>query len=204
MAYPQGINFRATLAYVTDVSPAEFQDDVLPDYPRTTAQGNTVGWEHDVASLGRDRSTSPDARLAGMTYAGATPFDYRFDLSSAGDWKLGLALGDYSYSHGPMRLEIFDTTTSLGRLVNDQTTSASQRYFDASGVERTAAAWPGSHVLVTKTFATTICRFRLGGTADTSNIAHAYVEAAAAALTPPFSQQSVVPRERTRWAGIEY
>ena len=187
MAYPQGINFRATVGFVTDISPSDFEGGDLfdPTYPRTTPQGNTVGWE-DLNVDSRDRSTTPDVRLAGINFpkdGGADTAVYRFDLTGAGDWKLGLALGDYNGPQGPMRLEIFDTSTSLGFLVNDQTTSASQRYFDASGVERTAAAWPTDHVLVTKTFATTICRFRAGGTASgLSTIAHAYVESAGSAI----------------------
>ncbi len=187
MAYPQGINFRATAVYVTDVSPADNEvgdagDVNNPDYPHTTVQGNNVGWEGTVVGgFGtRDRSTSPDTRLAGMHFSSnAATRDYRFDLPATGAYNIGLAAGDYTYAQGPITIEMFDTTSSLGTLVSAQSTSGGQRFFDATGVERTAAAWPGSHVLAAKTFSTTICRFRMGGT--TSVIAHAYVESGGAA-----------------------
>lgn len=189
MAYPQGINFRATLAYVTDISPADCeytQASGGASYPRTTAQGNTVGWEATHSDNIRDRFVATDARLAGIHFVPAsTTNDFRFDLTGTEDWKLGLACGDFGFAHGPMRVEIFDTATSRGRLVDDQTTSTSARFFDASGVERTDASWPPDHVLVTKTFTTTICRFRVGGASDITSIAHTYVESAGSAISIP-------------------
>ena len=189
MAYPQGINFRATEGYVTDISPADFDAGTAfnPTYPLTTAQGNTVGWEGAGGIDTRDRSTAPDARLAGINFVpagGSNTVDYRFDLTSTGDWKMGLACGDYSGVQGPMRIEIFDTSTSRGRLVDDVSTSAAARFFDASGVERTDVTWPTDHVLVTKNFTTTICRFRVGGSnlGGVTVIAHAYVESAGSAI----------------------
>ena len=185
MAFFQGINFRGAAGYVTDGAGYDVEVGSTGGYPRTSAQGNTVGWEGGGIDF-RDRSTTPDVRLAGISFVsagGAATENYRFDLTSAGDWKLGLALGDYSSTQGPMRLEIFDTAASLGRLVDAQTMSTVPRFFDASGVERTDVTWPTDHVLVTKTFATTICRFRTGGTASgLSTIAHAYVEAAGSAI----------------------
>ncbi len=189
MAYPQGINFRATAVYVTDVSPADNElgnagDLNNPDYPHTTVQGNNVGWEDTMTGeFGtRDRSTSPDVRLAGVHYVNNPSIrNFRFDLPATGAYNIGLAAGDYTYAQGPIKIEVFDTAASLGVLCNASTSGAAT-FIDASGVERTAAAWPGSHVLVAKTFSSTICRFRLGGGASANSmIAHAYVESGGAA-----------------------
>ncbi len=184
MAYPQGINFRASTAFVTDVSPSDAEapaDPTIATYPHTTAQGNNVGWETATSLSSRDRSTSPDVRLAGIFFIdNPNTRDFRFDLPAAGAYNLGLAAGDYTYAQGPNKVEIFDTAASLGVLCN-ASTSGGATFLDASGVERTAAAWPGSHVLVAKTFSSTICRFRLGGGASANSmIAHAYVESGAA------------------------
>ena len=46
MAFPQGIDFRATSGYVTDPTNCTYEigNAFSATYPRTTAQGNTVGW----------------------------------------------------------------------------------------------------------------------------------------------------------------
>jgi hypothetical protein len=202
MAYPQGINFRATAGFVTDVSPDAGEYSAGADYPFTTAQGNTVGWESALADMGgdrRDRSTVPDVRLAGLHWIGADPpwtpgLDFRLDLPSAGNYDINLASGDYSYARGPNKMELLDTSTSLGVLVN-AATSAAAMFLDATGVERTAAAWPGSNAAVTKTFSTAICRFRVGGGAsDVSAIAHLRVSAHTSPPGPITANRAYRPR----------
>lgn len=175
MAYPQGINFRSTAGYVTDTSPDDKELGGSATYPHTTAQGNNVGWEDDIGANERDRNSALDARLAGVHFTNnsASVKRYRFDLSSTGAWDVRIAAGDASYVQGPIKIEVMDTTTSLGVLCN-ASTSTSARWLDATAVERTAAAWVSSNAAATVTFATTICRFHLGvgSGSGSSTIAH--------------------------------
>lgn len=173
MAFPQGINFRATSGYVTDGANESFENAGTL-YPRTTAQGNTVGWEQAVGNL-RDRSSSVDRRLAGINYINSQS-DYRIDLPSAGSYTIRAAFGDMSSVNDTL-WSLLDTTTSLATLATG-TNVASGSFKDATDTVRTAAAWPGSNASITKTFSTTICRFR-GAAAAANIISHVYVEAAA-------------------------
>lgn len=189
MALPQGINFRDTAGYVTD-NGAQGDDKEIGDaghqgpsvaYPHTSAQGNNVGWESALAQFdARDRVNTNDRRLAGVHYQATTQHDYRIDLPSAADYSVRIAAGDGSYTI-TTKIELLDTTTSLGVLCNGST-GAANSFFDAGGTIRTAANWPGQNTLVTKTFATTICRFRCGTGAIDMSIAHVYVEAAPVAV----------------------
>ena len=184
MSLPQGIDFRATSGYVTDPADHTYEISITANYPRTTAQGNNVGWE--TASDSRNRSTSPDARLAGShRTTGTTVTTYRIDLPATGDYKIRLAAGDYSYSAG-IKVEIFDTTTSLG-IIADTSTTASQRFRDATDAQHTAANWPANNASVTKTFASTILRAKVGDTAGGGGvIACLYVEAASTTHTAAY------------------
>lgn len=185
MALPQGINFRETLAFATDSSPND--GEIAPGlsfgdtYPRTTAQGNTVGWEVPTAGgNSRDRSATNDNRLRGIHFHTENSTYYRIDLPGAGDYKVGLASGDANYTT-TTRVDLFDTTTSLATLCNG-TTSAVNRFFDANGTEHTAANWPANNTLRTVTFATTQLRLYNNG-ATNIVLAHFYVELVA--LAPP-------------------
>lgn len=183
MTYPQGINFRATLGYVTDGANDSFENSnnsvSTGSYPRTTAQGNTVGWETFNGGSTRDRSTTVDARLAGINYTASQQNDFRFDLPAAGSYNIRIAAGDMSSVNATL-WSLLDGTTSLGTLTTG-TNVTSGSFKDATDTVRTAAAWPGSNVAVAKTFATTICRFRSSAAGATNLIAHAYVESAAPA-----------------------
>lgn len=74
MALPQGIAFRSTTGFVTDSSPDDCESSTANtsagnvsanSYLRTTAQGNTVGWERGSNELiTRDRNAG-DGRMAG-------------------------------------------------------------------------------------------------------------------------------------------
>lgn len=176
MAYPQGINFRSTLGYVTDGANENFEAAGGVTYPRTTAQGNTVGWEQSVGNT-RDRNSALDRRLAGVHFFN-TQTDFRFDLPSAGSYSVRLAAGDASNGNDTV-WSLLDTTTVLQSLATG--TSTAGNFKDATDTLLSAAAWPGSNTAVTKTFSTTICRFR-GATVGVANqIAHAYVESAGGA-----------------------
>lgn len=193
MAFPQGINFRNTEAYRSgeDAASSGGNGWCYPgpsggtqDYPQTTAQGNSVGWETSASSYGgRNRQLSYDVRLAGWggDDSGTNVVrDFRVTLPAAGDYLIRMAMGD-SDSAKDCDCEIIDTSSSLGVIISGNTGAASS-YRDAGNNIRTHTAWPGSNSSVTKTFGTTICRFRVGLTTSTQSTwtAHIYIESAAA------------------------
>lgn len=183
MALPQGIDFRRTAGYVTDPANCDAElktDGGSADYPWTTAQGNNVGWETASSYLGRDRSSGIDARLAGLNSPGGSD-DFRIDLPSAGNYKIGLGAGDASYANN-VAWDLYDSGSSLGSL-STGSTSGSGQFKDATNTEYSAANWPSSQTLVTKTFSTTICRLRSVGANQV--VAHFYVEEAPATGVAP-------------------
>ena len=203
MALPQGINFRQTLAFVTDGAneTAEVEDSpgsgtASANYPHTSTQGNNIGWESGTALEVRNRSNSgADVRLRGIVNNPDATNDYRIDLPSAGSYAVRIGAGDGEYT-GECKVELFDTNSSLGVLCNG-TTSAANRFFDADGTDLTAANWPSQNTLVQVTFATTICRFRNGGgTGIDGKLAHVYIEAAAGAAAN--AVPGIIMRLRTR------
>lgn len=179
MALPQGINFRGTAGYVTDGANEDNEASAGVTYPRTSAQGNTVGWEQAPGDH-LDRNSALDRRLAGIHYRNGTSIKYRIDLPATGNYNVRCACGD-AIAVAAAKLELFDTTTSLGVLASAAASGvASGSFRDATNTEYTAANWPGSNTAVAATFASTICRFALGGTANFDILAHVYIEAAAA------------------------
>lgn len=164
MAFDEGFNFRASLSYVTDPADTQFVDDVAGSYP-TTANGATFGWVSGfISGKGRDRNSGVDPRLAGIQFepnAAGQGAIFRVDLPNSGDYEIRLALGDAGAGQTGQFIEVFDDATSkfsLGTL-----TTASGEFADATGTLYTTAAWPGSNSAVTHSFASTICRFVLGG-----------------------------------------
>jgi len=175
-----------TSGYVSDGANESFEGDgnasfTPPTYLRTTAQGNNVGWESGGADIDeRDMDNGIDRRLAGCHISfNPTPQNYRIDLPSAGDYTVRIAAGREGYTFS-VNVELFDGTTSLGVLAS----GTGATFADATNVDRTAAAWPGSNVAVTRTFATTICRFKNASASAAGALAHVYVESAAPATTP--------------------
>jgi hypothetical protein len=183
VAYPQGIDFRQTSGFVTDPTNCDYEIGSAINYPRVTAQGNTVGWEDDPSVNQRDRNANVGdaAKLAGIVF-GSSVLRYRFDLPSAGNYKVRIAAGDGAGANG-VKVEVFDNVTSLGVLVSDRTTGVLtvDQFVDATDVVRTSTAdWVSNNALsATLTFASTICRFKvfsaLGGNYALS---HLWVEAA--------------------------
>lgn len=175
MALPQGIDFRSTAGYVTD--PANCDYEISPgggNYPRTTAQGNTVGWEASNGGNIRDRNTGVDPRLAGTCWSSPSTTAYRIDLPASGSYNVRLAAGDYGSYGVACAWDLYDTTTLQANLTTGST-SAAKRWKDAQNVEYTDATWPGSNSVRNFTFSTTILRLK----APTSgNISHFYVESA--------------------------
>lgn len=185
MAYPQGANFRQNLAFVTDGANEHFEAGTgVGTYPTTTAQGNTVGWEDDGLLLTlqvRDRNSGNDRRLAGMHFDTTLDnINYRFDLPSAGTYNIRAANGEANYAR-TCRMDLYDTSSSLGTLINGST-GAANSFLDATNTVYTAANWPGSNTAVSKTFTTTICRFRFPRSSFSETwVAHLYVESGGSA-----------------------
>lgn len=187
MAFPQGINFRGTSGYVTDGANEDYEISSTVNYPRTSAQGNNVGWETIPSGglfPGNDDSTY-DRRIAGYAYNGSPTgvvTVYRVDLPSSGDYKIRVASGNKGYSRS-VNIAVRDTTTSLGTLCS--TTTTGSYYRDAVDAEYTAANWPGSNSQASLTFSTTICRIDLGlaGSKPYCFLNHLYIESAGGAAT---------------------
>lgn len=176
MALPQGINFRASAGYVTDGANEDYDIASRGAYPWTTAQGNNVGWITQSSVNYRDRTTGNDRRIAGSCFIDTD--DFRIDLPSTGDYNVGIAAGDANYAQ-EVNWELFDNTSSLGTLTTGST-SAGERFKDATNTEYTDSTWPTSQTLVTKTFTSTI--MKVSATEVTGQwVAHIYVESAGAA-----------------------
>lgn len=159
MAFPQGIYFRGT---DNQVDPTDYDcDNGSNNYPRTSAQGNTVGWEGSTATY-VDR-TWADKRFSGGMYFNYTlTKDYRIDLPSSGLYLLGCALGDANFA-ACARVRALDTSTVLHDFDAPDNTTASTYYDIVGNSHSSQTAWANNSVGLSLTFATTICRFRFGG-----------------------------------------
>jgi hypothetical protein len=180
-----GINFRETAGFVTDGTDETY---CLNDAYPTTRGGLTFGVVGGGGAV-RDRSAAVDRRLAGIMFFGnngAAVLTFRIDLPSTGTWDINLALGDQA---NPQETKIVlkdDTTTfaTIGR-----TSTSAHNYLDATGTNRTGAAWPTDNVAISRSFTTTSFFLELGDSAAGANnscIAHIRIESASdtsAALT---------------------
>lgn len=182
MSLPQGINFRSTAGYVTDGANEDAELDSgtgNANYPRTTAQGNSVGWETASSTYNtRDRSAGNDRRLAGINFNGSTgKFDYRIDVPSAGVYKIIVAMGDPSYAQ-TVDCELFDGAASLGVIISGST-GAANSFKDQNNQTWTAATFFANTSMLQITMSSTILRFRFGSVGGiTGQVAHIYVESA--------------------------
>ena len=188
MTFPQGVSFRASNAFVTDVSP-DFCENGVPDtdlqidsgeadYPTTSTEGNNLGWETvDIDGIQCRNRNNANARLSGMhqcTNANDVNI-FRIDLASTGDKLIRSASGEYNYAAGTY-LELFDTSSSLGVLSTGNTSGAAT-WKDATNVERSSAAdWVSNNASTTKTFTTTILRLNMGSGALQGTVSFFYVE----------------------------
>ncbi len=174
MAFDQGIDFRNTSGFVTDPTNCTFEIGTTANYPRTSAQGNTVGWEDALGANTRNRSAAVDARLAGIAFtANGTSKRYRIDLPSSGWYRITVALGDQS-SAQTQSATVSDNTTPVSHICSNAATSAAQ-FIDACGLLRTTVAdWTSNEVSFVAFFSSTICRITIGdsGASGNSTIAH--------------------------------
>lgn len=181
MSLPQGINFRATHAYVTDGANDDSEITGVTNYPRVSDQGNNVGWEDNINGQILDRNSSNNAKLAGIHYAFAgTNLRYRIDLPSTGSYDIRIASGDAGDAN-EAHVTVKDTTTTLFTI--EDSSNAANEFVDAADVKYTAANWVTSNSAVNVTMASTILRFHLspssaaGHTVDC--LAHVSVDNAA-------------------------
>lgn len=183
MALPQGINFRATSGYVTDPTGITNEVSRVVNYPRTTPQGNNVGWETLVGTLDtRNRTTSVDPRLAGVEFLNAGAGNsavYRIDLPSSGSYNIRAAFGDIFFSV-VIEAVLQDGDTDVATLISYKGTGAAGNFYDATDTLRTGESdWVNNNAALTQSFSTSILRVRIPGTSGAAkSIAHFYVEAA--------------------------
>src|ERR1700739_4021234 len=199
MALPQGIDFRNTNGFAND-PPNCYFINAIRTYPRTTPQGNVVGWESGSATTVND-STSVDPRLGGFNInAGAATSVFRIDLAIAGGYSVGVAV---CFVNGGWfsKIELFDGAVSLGVLSNRPTSQSAGSFDDATGTQYSSAAWPASNTKVNKAFSTTILRVNVGTSTLTGNINHLWVEPATPSITQPV-QQTVPPGATATFSSI--
>lgn len=186
----QGVDFRQSSGFVTD--PTNYTSDITQgsnNYPTTTPQGVNVGWESGGAQIStRDRNSSLDPRIAGLAFTfGGTGSTYRIDLPSSGSYQVGLGAGDPAAGQ-IVDIDLYDTNTKLVTLSSGSISAGTVN--DATNTNYSDAAWPGSQAMVTQTFSTTICRFKVdpAGTGNLVVICSVFVQAAAGGgvtVTPP-------------------
>lgn len=163
-------NFRKTTAFVTDgtnqhVVQCQEAGSAQDNFTTTASIGGDsvdYGFTSTDADVGRDRSTSPDVSLAGVCQRSNGGVDvWKCIMDVSGSHDIGCALGDYGNAHTNVWLEIYDDTTLLWTVSSVGGTIA-QHFLDATGVDRTAAAWPGSQALKTLVFTTNVFVAKIG------------------------------------------
>ena len=168
-----GFNFRATSGFVTDPSYAVFASFATTNYPTTATIGGvpvTFGWETVGITQVRDRSMALDPRLAGMNCqlnnGGFSVF--RVDLPSNGVYNIGLAAGDPAGYTDSNNIGIDSGNDNLFSVQAITGATSNTDIADATGTLLSIGSWATSNRLVTRTFATSILRLKLGGSVDNS------------------------------------
>ena len=189
-----GFNFRNDASFVQD-GPNEtyvLSTDSYGSAVRNIGGNNvTFGWEQaPTGSINRLNSVGQDRRLAGVAYAGngtSGNRDFRVDLLETGSYTIHLAMGDYGYGQRGSKIEILDGTTVLATIGPNNTTANS--FYDANGVNLSAADWPTNETGKTLTFNSNILRIRLPqGAIDFDVLAHLRV-----VQNPPDLEAPTIP-----------
>lgn len=140
MSFDIGINFRATVGYVTD-GPNETYC-LAEAYPVTRLVGGlmvTFGWEDTAGIDSRDRdNTAADRRLAGINFSTVAGTRFRIDLPASGNVDIHCAAGDGYGGGGPANWQFKDGTTLLGALT--QVPNGVQ-FTDATDTIRDRSVW---------------------------------------------------------------
>lgn len=194
MTWLIGVDFRQFASYVTDPSgygpPGYVAELATAGNDYTAVQG--YGWETGISGGSDGTTANGDARIAGSAYT-ADPLvgTFRIDLPAAGTYNIQLALGNAQGGANTERAELFDDTTSLGVLVNDQLSAAGSGTFtgfDAqdNDYDGTAGhdynAWIANNPLGgggagsrNFTFSSTILRLKIGNASGSSYTALAHL-----------------------------
>ncbi len=140
-----GFDFRNTAAYVSD-PPGDSYVLATTAYP-TQGNGITYGWVKTSLVQARDRNAQLDPRLAGINYAtNGSPATFYVDLPSAGTYNLALAMGDAGYQACWVQCQVqfLDGGNVLATVTGASTNMG--YFYDATGKNWSAAAWPASNL----------------------------------------------------------
>ena len=185
--WQQGFDFRNTSNYVTD-PPGDTYVLATTGYP-TTVGGVTFGWANPLLVFARDRSTTVDPRLAGIDYAeNGTPATFYVNLPSAGTYNLSLAMGDAGYIQcwTQCRVQFLDGSTVVGTVTEGET--ALGYFYDATGRNWSATAWPANNVPLQVTMTGTRLSVVVGTNNNTGDITPiAYLGVAQTTAIPNFT-----------------
>ena len=131
----------------------------------------TFGWANPFLVQARDRSTTVDPRLAGMDYAtNGSPATFYVDLPAPGTYSLSLAMGDAGFGQcgTQCQIQFLDGNTVVGTLTKGPT--AQGFFYDATGANWSAAAWPGSNIPMLVTMTGTRLTVLLGTNNNTGDL----------------------------------
>ena len=143
--WQQGFDFRNTASFVTD-PPGDTYVLSTTTYP-TTVNGVTFGWMKTSPVQARDRNAKLDPRLAGINFvSNGSPATLYVDLPSAGTYNLSLAMGDAGYEqcYTQCQVQFLDGSTVLATVTGGPTKAG--YFYDATGKNWSAAAWPNSNL----------------------------------------------------------
>lgn len=195
-----GFNFRATSAYVTDPSGTTYS--IGDTYPQTR-NGITFGWTGSPGvPTTRNRSTSVNARVAGINFTpSTTPLTFKIDLPASGQYSVGCAMGDATNAQSTQYIEIFDDSTSLYSMTSSGGPGVNQ-YYDINGTLHTSDSnWFSNQTYQNLTFSTTTMLVVIGksGVGSNHTLAHLSISDVVSSGKPwyAFEQQ----RERLKSLG---
>lgn len=172
----RGIAFRQTSGYVADAATDTYC--LGETYPVTRNSIGPFGFTI-FTGQGRDRDNTLDVRLAGINFQTNLALQglFQWDGLTAGVKNIRLALGDGGATQAYQYIQILDSDgITVLFTITDTDGTAVAEFDDASGVNRTAAAWPGSNVAVQVTLSGTSLFFKLGApTSQTGSSTIAYI-----------------------------
>lgn len=167
------INFRETADYVTDGANQSYAMEYTT--PRSL-NGYTWAWVESPAARNRNASSTFAPELSGINYFDwPATHDLLVTLPNTGPYKIGIALGDASYSHWGMTCKIYDDTNLLSAVCTNANVDAAH-FIDINGVSRTAAEWKAERSVVQYSFTTTTLRVQLDGSIGQTCIASLIVQ----------------------------
>ena len=162
-SWEQGFDFRATSSYVTDPPSSTYVLSTTA-YP-TTVNGVTFGWANTALVGAEPQHDSGCAAGRDELSEQRMPAKFYVDLPSAGMYNLSLAMGDEGYAQcwTQCQVQFLDGSTVVGT-VNGGVEGLGY-FYDATGKNWSAAAWPGSN----STAAVTMSGTRLTVVVGTNN-----------------------------------